>query len=288
MRQNVLLIGNLTIDENASDAEKTFIGPGGSVFFLAKTFENLGISVTILSPYGGDFPQKYLPKTFFIPNKPLAGKTLLFKNIYKNNKRKQIVENYGEYLHFEWLEEVKTIRKDFDFVMIAPVINNFESKDLQKIKAIFTKSFLCLLPQGLYRQINKSGKIAQIDRDLAVETIRNFDFISFSEQDLANADEKASKWSNEGLIVAVTRDGKGASIYSDGERLDSPAFKVDKIVDPTGAGDIFAAGFVYSYFKKKQIKEALDFGQAAAALSLRWPSNRLQYSIKDIYERLNR
>lgn len=283
MPLNTLLIGNLTIDNNYIKNTR-FNVPGGGVYFTAKTLENLNAGTTIVSPYGADFPQKYLPKTAFIAAKPPFGKTLLFKNIYKNGARVQTVENYEEYLHYKWLENFKYITNNYDLVIIAPVINNIGMGELIKIREFLPSSFFCLLPQGLYRQIGKTGKITQIDREFTNGTIRNFDFISFSEQDFSHADEKARQWSKEGPMVAVTRNGKGASIYSRANRVDSPAFKVSKIVDPTGAGDVFAAGFTYAYLKNRQIEKALDFGQAAAALSLRETSNRIQYNTREILD----
>jgi sugar/nucleoside kinase (ribokinase family) len=46
----------------------------------------------------------------------------------------------------------------------------------------------------------------------------------------------------------------------------APAFKV-KVVDGTGAGDVFRAGFIYGLLKKKSVPDLLRFANAAAALS---------------------
>lgn len=85
-------------------------------------------------------------------------------------------------------------------------------------------------------------------------------------------------------MVAVTRAAKGVSLYQQGQKRDHPAFYVAEIVDPTGAGDVFAAAFSYAYWKTRQVEEAVDFAQAAACLSLRYTSNQLEYTYKDIIE----
>ena len=45
--------------------------------------------------------------------------------------------------------------------------------------------------------------------------------------------------------LVVTRGELGAEIYTDGQRLDIPAVKVDQAVDPTGCGDAFRAGVLH-------------------------------------------
>lgn len=50
--------------------------------------------------------------------------------------------------------------------------------------------------------------------------------------------------SSEVAIAAITRSEKGAVIVSGGTRHDVPADKIDELVDTTGAGDLFAAGFL--------------------------------------------
>ena len=148
-----ILIGNLTIDQNTID-NNTYTMPGGSVFFMAKTFENLGDSSTIISPYGADFPKKYLPQTLFVPSRPPFEKTLIFRNKYRGGKREQVVENYAQYLSFDWQERLTSVAPDSDIVAVAPILNNIDAGQIKAIKEFFQKSFFVLLPQGFYRQID--------------------------------------------------------------------------------------------------------------------------------------
>jgi adenosine kinase len=45
--------------------------------------------------------------------------------------------------------------------------------------------------------------------------------------------------------LIVTRGENGSEIYADGQRIDIPCVRVDKVVDPTGCGDAFRAGILY-------------------------------------------
>jgi sugar/nucleoside kinase (ribokinase family) len=70
---------------------------------------------------------------------------------------------------------------------------------------------------------------------------------------------------NPGLLV-MTR-GEQGSVALDGDTFHvAPAFSV-KVVDGTGAGDVFRAGFIYGLLKKKSVPDLLRFANAAAGLS---------------------
>ena len=67
-------------------------------------------------------------------------------------------------------------------------------------------------------------------------------------------------------VLVMTRAEEG-SVALDGDVFHrAPAFNV-KVVDGTGAGDVFRAGFIYALLKKQSVPGALRFANAAAALS---------------------
>jgi len=65
-------------------------------------------------------------------------------------------------------------------------------------------------------------------------------------------------------IVALTRGPKGCVIISDDAEITLPAPAVDKVIDTTGAGDQFAAGFLYGFTEGMSLKEAAKLGSIAA------------------------
>lgn len=66
-------------------------------------------------------------------------------------------------------------------------------------------------------------------------------------------------------IVCLTRSEKGAVIFQDGEIYEVPAQKIDKIVDSTGAGDAYAAGFLYGYTQGQSLDVCSQIGSISAA-----------------------
>ena len=65
-------------------------------------------------------------------------------------------------------------------------------------------------------------------------------------------------------IAAITMGADGAMVVANGEIVTVPAFKVD-VVDATGAGDLFAAGFLLAAARGQELETALRAGCLAAS-----------------------
>ncbi|MGN6058331.1 MAG: adenosine kinase [Sphingomicrobium sp.] len=65
--------------------------------------------------------------------------------------------------------------------------------------------------------------------------------------------------------LVVTRSEDGALATRGGERADVRAEPIDKLVDTTGAGDLFAAGFLLGSARGKSLEQSLRLGAIAAA-----------------------
>jgi sugar/nucleoside kinase (ribokinase family) len=65
--------------------------------------------------------------------------------------------------------------------------------------------------------------------------------------------------------LVVTRSEDGATAGSGGERADVPAERIGQLVDTTGAGDLFAAGFLAGQAKGMDLAVSLKLGAIAAA-----------------------
>jgi len=66
-------------------------------------------------------------------------------------------------------------------------------------------------------------------------------------------------------VLAVTRSEKGAVAISGGERAEVPAEPIEQVVDTTGAGDLFAAGFLFGHVRGKPLGQCLKLGAVCAA-----------------------
>jgi sugar/nucleoside kinase (ribokinase family) len=66
-------------------------------------------------------------------------------------------------------------------------------------------------------------------------------------------------------LAAITMGADGAMAIANGEITSVPAFPVDQVADATGAGDLFAAGFLLAVSRSQPVEEALRLGCLSAA-----------------------
>jgi len=69
-------------------------------------------------------------------------------------------------------------------------------------------------------------------------------------------------------IAAVTCGPKGSLVIHDGDVIEVPAHPAERVVDTTGAGDLYAAGFLFGYTAGRSLEAAGRLGSMAATAVL--------------------
>lgn len=67
------------------------------------------------------------------------------------------------------------------------------------------------------------------------------------------------------LIAIITKSEKGCEVFCQGKSFVKPAHKITKLIDTTGAGDNFAAGFLCGLVNNKDLEECAEFGNLLAS-----------------------
>jgi sugar/nucleoside kinase (ribokinase family) len=86
----------------------------------------------------------------------------------------------------------------------------------------------------------------------------------------------------EAKIAALTRSEKGSVVIKGSETHAVPAAPVSKVVDTTGAGDLYAAGFLYGFTRNKPLAECARLGGIAAAEIISHVGPRPETPLKDL------
>ena len=167
------------------------------------------------------------------------------------------------------------------FLGTAGKINedDVSSEAIKKSEIIFLEGYLWdegEPKKAFEKAINSANKVAMslsdqfcVDRHKPhfLELVKNKLDITFANEqeitsliDAKNFDEVVSFSKQLGKLMVVTRGEKGADAIN-GQEISECAIKKNlKIVDLTGAGDLFAAGFLHGYVNNMSIKESLEKG----------------------------
>ncbi len=80
-----------------------------------------------------------------------------------------------------------------------------------------------------------------------------------------SVEEAAAQMARDCELAIITRSELGSLILASGNRVDVPAAPVDAVVDVTGAGDLYAAGFLYGLTAGEPLETCGRLGSLAAA-----------------------
>lgn len=114
--------------------------------------------------------------------------------------------------------------------------------------------------------------IVVADEDEVNELLQSEDFEETTRQ-LAGYDN----------LFAITRSEKGSVILHEGQVIEQPATTVETIVDTTGAGDAYTAGFLFGYAQEKPLQECAKLGTFCATRVIQQVGARIERGLLDAY-----
>jgi len=126
-------------------------------------------------------------------------------------------------------------------------------------------------------------------RDTFLELIRDQVDILFANEAEVTAlfqtesfEEAAKRVADFAGVAVLTRSANGSVVVADGEQVSVPANAVEKVVDTTGAGDLYAAGFLYGYTQGKDWASCARIGGLCAAEIISHMGARPETSLADL------
>ena len=127
-------------------------------------------------------------------------------------------------------------------------------------------------------------------RDSFEHAVRNGVDIVVADEDEVNAlvgtsdfDDTLEALDGYDNLFAITRSEKGSVIVHGDERIVQAANPVDAIVDTTGAGDAYTAGFLYGWVNEKSLAECARLGTFCGATVIQQLGARIEPGLLDAY-----
>ncbi|MEM3054834.1 MAG: PfkB family carbohydrate kinase [Candidatus Bathyarchaeia archaeon] len=271
---DIISVGHFSIDSIILPNRKApYVILGGSVAYVSLAAKNLGASVSVISKIGSDFPEAYL---WWLNQegvdlsgviKSSEAKTTRFELKYTEDfsGRTLRLTNRAKSIALEDLPnsiEAKAIH-------IAPIANEISYNVAEKLKS--SAGVLSLDPQGLIRIFDENGNVTygSLANKRILELVNIYK--SSLEEIEAVTGQRELKYCIKAVhdfgveTVIVTLGRKGAALSIDGTIYNIPAYKPNKIIDPTGAGDAFIGGFLAEYVQGEDSHWCACVGSAVAS-----------------------
>ena len=87
------------------------------------------------------------------------------------------------------------------------------------------------------------------------------------------------------VLACMTRGANGAVVFDGDATVVVPAMEVEEVVDTTGAGDLFAAGFLYGYTHGRDLEGCAKLGAMAAAQIIAQMGARTETPLRDVLDK---
>ena len=255
-------IGNVAIDENLQNSKTC----GGSVFYASLFASKIGSESIAVTSFGKDFLELKPNWHSVRVCSELKAFSTTFRLIYdKKGNRQAILKKEGGSIS---KAKLKKEIYNADIIFVCPIAHEITSKLVSFIAKEKKTGIVVTTPQGWLRNWNKEGeKISQRSWNNAKEILQFTDVLIISDEDIKDNRSVLKLYKNlikkKGIVI-VTQGSKGAVAYSENELVLSKAYPA-KAIDPTGAGDIFAAAFGIAFKETASLKKALKFANAAAS-----------------------
>lgn len=255
-----LLIGHITADLLPDGGRIA----GGTVSYAARTAHAFGLRVGVLTSAAHDEPLLATLSPYAEVVSLSAETTTTYENIYTPSGRKQYVRGVAAPITVNNLPDAW---RNAPLVHFAPIAG--EAQDAALLSAFPSTTTRLLTLQGWLRQWDADG-LVHFKPWFDAALLRHLDVVVFSEEDVTAAPDMIAEIAEIIPELFVTQAERGGLHYHVGVvgHYSTPQVEV---VEPTGAGDVFAASLLAAYPRLRDWGDAAKIAAALAAVSVTRP-----------------
>ncbi len=263
----ILILGSIGLDtiETQYGKKEDLLGGSATYATIAAGIYGSAIPVGIV---GNDFPKdgydifsKYSININNIETK--SGSTFRWGGKYHENgdDRETLFTELGVFEHFQPVIDEKDSTISWSFLAnIHPVLQTMVLKQCTNSPYVITDTmnlWINTTAKELISLINKTN-ILLINESELVELTKTDDIITGAHKVLSMGPEK----------IIVKLGSKGARCFSKDEEISIGVYPVSKVIDPTGAGDVFGGGFVSGMAEGLSVYDSMRRGTALASFCI--------------------
>ena len=286
--KDICCIGHITKDKIVTPNRTVYMA-GGTSFYFAYAINQLPKDVsfslvTAMDPTEKEPVEKMLQAGIDVTLNA-SRNTVFFENTYygeNQNERKQRVLAKADPFTIEQLKNVEA-----KVYHLGSLLSDDFSTEV--VEYLASKGKVSIDVQGYLREV-RDEKVYAIDWKDKLKVLKNTYYLKVNETEmetitgLKEPHEAAKLIHSWGVTeVIITLGSEGSLIFVDGEFSQIPAYKPHEVVDATGCGDTYSAGYLYKRLQGATPTEAGKFAAAMCTIKLEHngPFNR---SIEDVYE----
>ena len=283
--KDICCIGHITKDKIVTPNRTVYMA-GGTSFYFSYAINQLPKDVTFslvtaMDPTEKEPVEKML-KAGIDVSMNASRNTVFFENIYgaNQNERKQRVLAKADPFTIQQLEHVDA--KVFHLGSL--LADDFPT---EVVEYLSRKGRVSIDVQGYLREV-RDEKVYPIDWKEKLKVLKHTYYLKVNETEmetitgLKDAHEAAKLIHAWGVTeVIITLGSEGSLVYVDDKFYEIPAYPPHEVVDATGCGDTYSAGYLYKRLQSATPTEAGKFAAAMCTIKLEHngPFNR---SIEDV------
>ena len=270
--KDICCIGHITKDKIITPRHTVYMA-GGTSFYFSYAFSHLpqNVSFQLVTKLGESEMQSVedMRKAGIDVQVYPSRHTVYFENKYGENQndRTQRVLERADPFTIDEMQEVNA-----GVYHLGSLLSDDFSADV--VKYLSTKGRISIDAQGYLREV-RGEKVYPIDWAEKREILAHTDIIKVNEHEMEvitgfndprAAALRLAEWGVK--EVCVTLGSEGSIILADGKFYDIPAYEPKEIVDATGCGDTYSAGYLWCRAQGMGFEEAGKFAAAMCTLKL--------------------
>ena len=253
-----VVVGHVTRDLDAQGGWRA----GGTATYAALTAARLGVRVGVLTAA--------VPGTIGLEGQDgievslcSSPESTTFENFYLDGHREQYVRAVATPLV---PEQLPAAWRQAPVVHLGPIAQEVDIRFLEA----FDEALVGVTPQGWLRAWDADGRVRAVRFAHEEQLLQRADAIILSLEDLGGDRGWLERLASVAPLLVETRGREGAVIFQRGLATHVPAFWAQE-VDPTGAGDVFAAAFLLRYRECRDPVDAARFANCVASFVVEAP-----------------